>query len=167
VPLKCSGYQESGAWRFALAAARLPSCQALPLPPCARCSRLARHGSAQLGAARHGHAAADRPPRQPSDPDGSRAAPASRQGRNVRNHPAVPESGFFGNYFSWGSNTNNEAKSVKFHMLKSDTGIFSVQKTKEKTLSVYIFIYFILRKDDLDNVASAFAVADFCIDLDR
>lgn len=48
---------------------------------------------------------------------------------------------------------NNEAKSMKFHVLKYDTGIFSVQKIKERTLSLYIFMCFILRKEDLDSLA--------------
>lgn len=42
---------------------------------------------------------------------------------------------------------------MSFHMLKPDTGIFSAQKRKEKSLSLYIFVCFILRKDNLDTLA--------------
>lgn len=37
---------------------------------------------------------------------------------------------------------NDAAKSVKFRVLKSDTGTFSVQKSKEKPLSLYIFTFY-------------------------
>lgn len=86
-------------------------------------------------------------------PDGSRAASASREttGETTLSCKQVDLLKLFQN--SWGSNTNNEAKPMGFHMIKPDMGIFSVQKRKEKSLSLYIFICFILRKDDLDTVA--------------